>query len=153
MTDLTAIDLGPVPTNTVLSQYACANYPYTLTYTVFAEDVYLGVECAPPWVTNPASLAAWSTTAASQVSNAMIQDFADPFDQVVVSAYFSASTVLPPVVTSASSSLPAVNIPTTAPAISSTTTSAGTKRTVSWRISLYTSLLLAAVNFLLSYSI
>lgn len=150
MTDLTDLNVDPLPTNTALSQYACADYPYSLTYTVFAEDMYLGAECAPPWVTNPASLAAWSTSAVSQVSYAMIQDFADPFDQVVVSANFSASTVLSPAVTSTTSSLPAVNIPTTALAISSTTTSAGTKWTVSWRISLYISLLLAAGHFLLS---
>ncbi|CZR70118.1 uncharacterized protein PAC_20019 [Phialocephala subalpina] len=145
--------ISPPPlTNTVVSQYACADYPYTLTYTVFAEDIMYGPPpCAPPWVTNPASLAAWSTSAASQVSYATIQDFADPFDQVVASANFSASTVLPSAVagSSATSSPPTVQIPTTAPATSSTTTSAGAKWTVSLKSSLYIPLL-AAGQFLLS---
>lgn len=145
------VHFDPPLTNTAVSQYACANYPYTLTYTVFGEDIRYGGECAPPWVTNPASLSAWSTSAAAQASYALIQDFADPFDQVVASANFAASTGLPSFYgSSATTSPPTVQIPTTAtPTSSSTTTSTGTRWTVPRRISLYIPPLLVVGHFLL----
>ncbi|KAH6883594.1 hypothetical protein B0T10DRAFT_551325 [Thelonectria olida] len=136
------------PPLTTLSQYACADYPYTLHYTVFEDYLDIQFVCAPPWVTNPTSLAAWSKSAAPEVSAGMIQDFADPFDQVVARVNFSASTVL----SSANCTIafvPTVQIPTAASA-TSTTSSAGVRRAVSPTNIVYILSLLFAGQFLLS---
>ncbi|KAH8690820.1 hypothetical protein BGW36DRAFT_432602 [Talaromyces proteolyticus] len=143
------IELNPQSTY-IASQYACADYPYDLIYTVLAEDIYLGAVCAPPWVTNPASLAAWSTSAASQVSYATMQDFADPFDQITYIITPSNFTVPPSTGITGSSSttaspLQTVQIPTTA-TVSSSSTSAAVKWAVPY---IYIYSLLATGHFLL----
>lgn len=82
MGDITHLDIDPLRTDTS-SQYPCADYRYTLTYMISAESFYHPIACALPWTENPASVAACSASEAPQISQAMIQNFADPFDQVV----------------------------------------------------------------------
>jgi hypothetical protein len=114
------------PGTTAAVQYACAKYPFTLTYTVPLTYTYEPLNCAPPWVTNPASVAAWSSSESSQVASAISESFANPFAQVVFRANFSPTVTLPS--NSMSQTGQTVNIPTTA-TVSATKTSSGSKYT------------------------
>lgn len=145
--------LETYPPLTTLSQYACANYPYTLHYTVFTDYVtenYVpgSKECAAPWIDSPSMFEEWSKSVATEMSTATIQDFANPFDQVIARPNFSASTVLP--LANSTTFAPTVRIPTAPSATSTTTTSAGVRWVVSPKTSVYILSLLFAGRFLLS---
>jgi hypothetical protein len=117
---------------TTYSQYGCADYPYDLYYTVFEENMYTMEACAPEWILTPASVAAWSSSEAPELSSAYAVAFANPFDALTARSNFSASTRLPPMITGSSltGSQATVVIPT-APGASSTTHTSGTVKTTS----------------------
>lgn len=128
-----------------VTQYACANYPYTVTYTVFSQYISIassggGSGGGSGFGEDPASLAAWSSSMGAQISIALAQDFGNPFDQARPSSDLSLSLAT-------GSAPPTVEIPTSAAAIATTASSVAVKLTVSLRNSLYLFTLFAAECF------